>query len=151
METAILNLSDRTDRATKQMLQNVVNKKRKFDRYKSYHFYLLWISVFYCFIILYLLYHIVLEPYSYSFFEIFSIIFNNQNHLFFLFLAVFLLGATKVLYDKKEKYEKEYHELRCEIIDRSKDLWKAEAWKSRHEIFEMMKKHYDINLYHEAK
>lgn len=39
MDTAIINLSEKTDKATKQMLQNVVNKKRKFDRYKNYHFF----------------------------------------------------------------------------------------------------------------
>ncbi|MBS4173309.1 DUF2663 family protein [Bacillus sp. FJAT-49736] len=151
MDSSIINLSNKTDKATKQMLQNVVNKKRKFERYKNYHFLFLWISVFYCFITIYLMYHLILKPYSYSFYDIFSIVFNNQFHMLLLFIAVFFLGATKVLYDKKEKYEKEYHELRCEIIDRSKDLWKDEAWKTRHEIFEMMKAKYDINLYHEAK
>ncbi|MGW9606608.1 DUF2663 family protein, partial [Heyndrickxia sporothermodurans] len=39
----------------------------------------------------------------------------------------------------------------CEIIDRSKDLWKNEAWKSRNVVFEMMKEKYNINLYHESK
>jgi hypothetical protein len=54
--------------------------------------------------------------------------------------------------EKKEKAEKEFHALRCEIIDKSKDLWKKEeSWTSRHLVFEMMKKTFDINLYHENK
>jgi hypothetical protein len=151
MESSIIKLSDKTDKATKQMLQNVVVRKRKFDRYKNYHFLLVWISVFYSFTSLYLMYKTILQPFSYSFYQVFSLMVNDGKYMFFLFLAIFLFGATKVFYDKKEKYEKEYHDLRCEIIDRSKDLWKNDAWNSRHQIFEMMKEQYDINLYHESK
>ena len=57
-----------------------------------------------------------------------------------------------VLKQQKDKKEKEYQELRCEIVNRSKDLWKKEEhWKNRHIDFEAMKKTYDINLYHEKK
>ncbi len=57
----------------------------------------------------------------------------------------------KVLYTKREKAEKEYHALRSEIIDRSKDLWKEDSWKKRNEVYELMKKEWDINLYHVSK
>ena len=51
-----------------------------------------------------------------------------------------------------DKAEKEYQLLRCEIITKSKLLWEKESeWKNRHKVFEMMKKNYDINLYHENK
>ncbi|MEK5523357.1 DUF2663 family protein [Heyndrickxia sp. FSL W8-0423] len=150
MDSSIISLK-LTDQATKQMLQNLVDRKLKFDRLKQRHIILLWISVLYSFTCLYFLYYFILEPYSYSFADIFSIIVGENNHLFFLFIAIGTFGATKVLYEKKEKAEKEYHELRCEIIDRSKDLWKNEAWKSRNVVFEMMKEKYNINLYHESK
>ncbi|MGE8204363.1 DUF2663 family protein [Heyndrickxia sp. NPDC080065] len=150
MESSILSLK-LTDQATKQVLQNLVEKKAKFDRLKQRHIFLLWISVFYSFGILYLMYYRILDPYSYSFAKIFSIIVGENKHLIFIFIAVASFGATKVLYEKKEKAEKEYHELRCEIIDRSKDLWKNEAWVSRNVVFEMMKAKYNINLYHETK
>jgi hypothetical protein len=150
MESTILSLKQ-TDQATKQMLQNLVNRKIKFDRLKQQHILLLTISVFYSFGCLYFLYYRILEPYSYSFSEIFSILVGDNTHLLFIFLAIGLFGATKVLYDKKEKAEKEYHELRCEIVDRSKDLWKNDAWASRYIVFEIMKAKFNINLYHESK
>ncbi|GIN85631.1 hypothetical protein J6TS2_20170 [Heyndrickxia sporothermodurans] len=150
MDSSIMTLKY-TDQATKQMLQNLVDRKIKFERLKQFHILLLWISVFYSFTCLYLMYNHILKPYSYSFAHIFSIIVGENRHLFFLFIAIAAFGATKVLYEKKEKAEKEYHELRCEIIDRSKDLWKNEAWISRNVIFEMMKAKYNINLYHESK
>lgn len=150
MESSIIVLNQ-TDQATKQMLQNLVDRKQKFDRFKQYHLLVLWLTVLYSFGALYLLYYHILTPYSYSFFEIFLVLVDDNIHLFFILLAISFFGATKVLYEKKQKAEKEYHDLRCEIIDRSKDLWKNEAWKSRNTIFEMMKKHYDINLYHESK
>ncbi|MFK4997736.1 DUF2663 family protein [Bacillus sp. N9] len=51
----------------------------------------------------------------------------------------------------KREGRKEFHNLRCEIIDKSKDLWKEERWRSRHTIYAHLKKQYDINLYHESK
>ncbi len=63
-----------------------------------------------------------------------------------------LYGLMNVYRQKRDKAEKEFHALRCEIIDKSKDLWKKEdAWNNRHLVFEMMKQNYDINLYHENK
>ena len=51
-----------------------------------------------------------------------------------------------------DKAEKEFHALRCEIVDRSKDLWKREeVWRERHKIFNVLKENYGINLYHENK
>jgi hypothetical protein len=67
-------------------------------------------------------------------------------------ITAILYGAMNVLRQQKDKKEKEYQELRCEIVNRSKDLWKKEEhWKNRHFDFEVMKKTYDINLYHEKK
>ncbi|MEW8986220.1 MAG: DUF2663 family protein, partial [Bacillus sp. (in: firmicutes)] len=61
-------------------------------------------------------------------------------------------GLMNLFRNKRDKAEKEFHALRCEIIDKSKDLWrKEEAWSNRHLVFEMMKKNYDINLFHENK
>ncbi|MED1204906.1 YpbF family protein [Heyndrickxia acidicola] len=151
MEQNIAMLNQYTDQTTKQMLQNLVSRKKKFERYKKRHLLLLWTSVFYSFACLYLLYHTVLEPYSYSFGEIFMVFAGQFKHALFLLSAAGLWGATKILYDKKQKTESEYHALRCEIIDKSKDLWKNEAWKERHLVFEMMKKKYDINLFHQSK
>ncbi|MGG1691574.1 YpbF family protein [Bacillus ginsengihumi] len=151
MEPSIVNLNEQTDEATKQMLQHVVDRKYKFERLKKKHQLILWTSILYTFLWSFCLFYFFVRPYSYTLFELFEVVFNHQLYIFSLLLIVCLWGMSKILFDKKEKAEKEFQDLRCEIIDRSKDLWKGEAWKKRHEIFEMMKTQYDINLYHESK
>lgn len=152
METEIMKLDDKTDPATRKMLQNVIDRKRKFDRYKSRHLVSVWSTIGLISIYFYYLYVTVIKPYSYSFAEIFSVYVQNSANLYFLIVTVGVYGFMVLLREKREKAEKEYHALRCEIVDRSKDLWKKEEeWKNRHVVFEMMKKIYDINLYHENK
>ncbi|WP_423407264.1 YpbF family protein [Heyndrickxia sp. MSNUG] len=152
MEPEITKLDDRTDHATKKMLNNLIDRKRKFDKYKSRHLLSVWITIGLITLYFYYLYVTVMQPYSYSFAEIFSVYVQNSANLYFLILTVGTYGLMILLKEKREKAEKEYHALRCEIVDRSKDLWKKEEeWKNRHVVFEMMKKTYDINLYHENK
>ncbi|RDI42958.1 DUF2663 family protein [Falsibacillus pallidus] len=151
MESSIIMLDELADQTTKQLLENVVKRKRKFDKLKWRHFLVIWTSVFYTLALFYYLYKFIMVKYSYSFADMFSVFIQKQSDLYLLLISAALFGAAKILYEKKEKAEKEYHALRCEIIDRSKDLWKEERWKSRHKVFEMMKKEYDINLYHESK
>ncbi|UAC47104.1 YpbF family protein [Bacillus aquiflavi] len=152
MELPIKELDDRTDQATKEILQQVVEKKQKFDLYKRNHLIILWITLLISFFFLAYLYYTIIKPYSYSFAAMFSSFVNHTMNLYFLVIAVGSYGLMNLLRDKKEKAETEYHELRCEIIDKSKDLWKKDdAWGNRHFVFEMMKKYYGINLYHESK
>jgi hypothetical protein len=152
MEKSMLILDERTDPATKQMLMNVVKRKKKFDQYKEKHLFIMSCSLFFSFCYIVYLYITIVNPYSYSFAAMFSAYVNNSANLFFLILTLGSFGLMNLFHGKKEKAEKEFHALRCEIIDKSKDLWKKEeAWSNRHLIFEMMKKNYDINLYHENK
>ncbi|RFU65568.1 DUF2663 family protein [Peribacillus glennii] len=152
MEPAIILLDEHTDQATKQMLQNVIVRKRKFDKAKRNHELSIWASMGMAAILLLYLYFYIARPYSFSFFAMFSAFVDNFNHFFFLVTTIGLYGLMIMLKQKRDKAETEFHGLRCEIIDRSKDLWKQEAqWKNRHKVFEMMKNNYDINLYHENK
>ncbi|MBS4191069.1 YpbF family protein [Bacillus sp. FJAT-49705] len=152
MESSIKLLDDRTDQATRQMLQKVVERKRKFDKYKMRHLIIMWATVFLSFFYFFYIYQTIMKPYSYSFSSMFSTYVNHSANLYYLIFIVGLYGLMNLLQEKREKAEKEYHGLRCEIIDKSKDLWKKEdEWKNRHTVFEMMKANYDINLYHENK
>jgi hypothetical protein len=145
-------LLENTDQATKQMLENVRKRKEKFDKSKRLHTMFIWATLTTASIYFGYLYFTIAKLYSYSFAAMFSAFVNDSNNLTFLVLTVGLYGFMNVLKQKMDKKEKEYHELRCEIVDRSKDLWKKEEeWKNRHVIFEMMKNNYDINLYHEKK
>ncbi|TCN23011.1 DUF2663 family protein [Mesobacillus foraminis] len=152
MEQLIQNLDGRTDQATRRMLHNVVQRKRKFDKFKKNHLIVMWATIGMAGIFLAYLYLTTIKPYSYSFYEVFSVFVSRSPNLYFLILTAGLFGLMNLLKEKREKAEKEFHALRCEIIDKSKDLWKKEdEWKNRHLVFEMMKKMYDINLFHENK
>ena len=152
METSIIMLDERTDPATKQMLQKVVEKKRKYEALKSRHLLVMWAAVVCAFFYFYYLYKTIMVPYSYSFASMFSSFVDHSINFYALVLIVGLYGFMNLLKEKRDKAEKEYHALRCEIIDKSKDLWKKEeAWNNRHLVFEMMKKNFDINLFHENK
>lgn len=152
MEPYILMLDDRTDQATKQMLHNVVQRKKKFDKFKSKHIFVMSCTLFLAAFYLVYLFFTVGKPYSYSFAAMFSAYVNNSVNFYLLILIMGTYGFMNLLKEKREKAEKEFHALRCEIIDKSKDLWKKEeAWSHRHQVYEMMKSTYDINLYHENK
>jgi hypothetical protein len=152
MELSIVNLDDKTDLATRKMLQKVVEKKQKYDQLKSRHLFVMWSSILITFSYFIYIYYHVLSPYSYSFAAMFSAFIQYSANLYMLMVVVGLYGFMNVLKEKRDKAEKEYHALRCEIIDKSKDLWKKEeAWSNRHIVFEMMKTNFDINLYHENK
>ncbi|WP_234969327.1 YpbF family protein [Bacillus massilinigeriensis] len=152
MESPIVTLNNRTDEATKRMLLGVVKKKQKFDSAKKKHQVCLLAFVTISAVYIYYLFQNVIEPNSHSAYSVFSHFVSVSANLYWFVLTGGLFGLMNLLRNKREKAEKEFHALRCEIIDKSKDLWKKEEeWKNRHLVFEMMKKQYDINLYHESK
>ncbi|AST92280.1 MULTISPECIES: DUF2663 family protein [Sutcliffiella] len=151
MEPVIQNLNDYTDKATKQTLQLLVDKKRKFEKFKKRE--LMWRSATLLSVglfIVYIYYFVISGVSSYSI--AFSYFFDREIHFYIVMFIGFQIGMVKYLLYKKDKAEKEYQDLRKETVKRSDDYWKQkEEWKSRHEVFEMMKKEFDINLYHESK
>lgn len=145
-------LLEHTDDATKQMLENVRKRKVKFDTAKRVHYLSIYSMLLFAFLFFSYFYFIIAKQYSYSFFAMFSASVSDALNIVLLAITAILYGAMNVLRQQKDKKEKEYQELRCEIVNRSKDLWKKEEhWKNRHVDFEIMKKTYDINLYHEKK
>jgi hypothetical protein len=151
MDTPIQQLGY-TDQATKQMLENVRKRKKKFDDVKMWHYFSIYGTIFFAFIFTVYFYISFVKQYSFSFIAMLSAVLNDTVAVYLLAFTIVGFGAMNLLKQQKEKKEKEYQELRCEIVDRSKDLWKKEEdWKNRHVVFEIMKKQYDINLYHEKK
>jgi hypothetical protein len=152
MEQKIMMLDEKTDPATKQMLLNVVKKKRKFDNYKFAHNLSITLTLVFTGWLLMHFYKMMKMYSANSLLDIFSIYLSQDKNIMFLLTLMGIYLGMNVLRKQREKFEKEFHGLRCEIVDRSKDLWKKEEeWKSRHIVFEMMKKEYDINLFHEHK
>ncbi|MED4227084.1 DUF2663 family protein [Neobacillus cucumis] len=151
MDSPIQQL-EHTDQATKQMLENVRKRKKKFDDVKKWHYISIYGTLFFAFIFSVDFYINFYKQYSLSFIALLSAVINDTVAVYILAFTIVGFGAMNLLKQQKDKKEKEYHELRCEIVDRSKDLWKREDdWKNRHIVFEIMKKQYDINLYHEKK
>lgn len=152
MEELIRKLDHLTDETTKEMLQKLVEKKKKFEMMKYRHISIMWLTIFFTFIYFLWLYKHLAIPYGHSFALMFSMFLEKIFNLYALIFMVASFGFMNVMKQKKDKSEKEYHELRCEIIDKSKDLWKKEEeWKNRHTVYYMMKEKYDINLFHETK
>ncbi len=153
MDSLIVMLDDQvTDQATKRMLQNVIDRKRKFDFLKKKHFRTTLITIILALVYVGYVYILYVKPYSYSFFDMFFAFISNSSAFFYCIVIFGIYGYMLILKKKMDKAEREYHALRCEIVDRSKDLWKKEsAWKERHKVFSMLKENYDINLYHENK
>lgn len=141
-----------TDEATKVILNNVVKRKKKYDHYKSRHFISVYLTLGLAGVFLYYIYQTVISPYAYSFYEMYEQFFQNPIHLLATIVLVGIYGAMLYYKKKMDKAEKEFHALRCEIVDRSKDLWRSESsWENRHIVFQKMKELYDINLFHENK
>ena len=150
-EKIMLTLDEQVDEATKRMILHLIEKKMKYDHYKNTHFFILSFFILYCLTLLFICYTLIIVPNEYSIMNSITILLD-KNHLIFLFLmAVFLFGALKFYYEKKEKAETEFHDLRCEIIDKSHDIWAEEHWSTRHRVFDEIKQQYDINLYYESK
>lgn len=147
-----IELLKNTDQATKQMLENVRKRKKKFDNTKRWHYLSIYATLIFAFSFFVYFYYTIAAHYSYSFLAMLSATLNDAITIYLIAISILGFGAMNLLKQQKEKKEKEYHDLRCEIVDRSKDLWKKEEeWKNRHIVFEIMKKQYDINLYHEKK
>jgi hypothetical protein len=147
-----LTFEKNSDPVTKRILENVIKRKAKYDLLKKRHKIAVWATLFLGAAFFFYVYFTIVRNYAYSFERMFSEFVGNKNNMTFLIAAIGMYGYMNLLKGKMEKAEKEFHDLRCEIIDRSKDLWsRQEEWENRHQIFEMMKKNYDINLYHEKK
>lgn len=142
-------LSGITDEVAKQMLLGVIEKKEKWDRWKT-KVKLLQIATAVGGIafLAYVVFGIVLSPRPAS--SKVVVFFGETSHLFLLFLFGTAIFVMNVYQKKCDKAEEEFHALRCEIIQKSADLWRADdEWKKRHEWFTVLKTKYDIDLFYE--
>ncbi|MCR6110621.1 DUF2663 family protein [Bacillus sp. A301a_S52] len=81
--------------------------------------------------------------------SIFQKIMTDPFILFFTILSIITFAWLQQVTAKFEKAEKDYDQLKEDMIDRAADIWSSpEAWKKRSEIFRELKEKHDINLYH---
>ncbi|GIN73452.1 hypothetical protein J14TS2_39270 [Bacillus sp. J14TS2] len=151
MESFLLEEGDKMDPTTKRILQNLIDRKLKLNRFKQLHFILFSSAILFSTILFYSVYNMAVLPYRSSVFDLITFVLQQNHFIFLLLLAFGLFGTVKIVFEKREKSEQDFHALRREVIDKSGDLWKGEQWGERHKIYEQMKKKYDINLYHQSK
>ena len=152
LEGTIFPNEYKLDGTTKKVLLKIIEKKKKFDLLKNRHLSVMWLTIFSAFCYFIWLYKHIAIPYSHSFAVMFSVYVEESWNLYILLLLIGAFGYMNVLRQKRDKAEKEFHDLRCEFIDKSKDLFgNSKEWKSRHELYNRIKDSYDINLFHQAK
>ncbi|WP_458412657.1 DUF2663 family protein [Schinkia sp. CFF1] len=89
-------------------------------------------------------------PFRFQYGVMISRLINDGYHYLFIAVLVTLHFRFRFIEKKAEKLEKEYNALRCEVIQRSEELWpEGEKRAKRHHFFKLMKEKYKINLYYE--
>lgn len=135
------------DEPTRKMLEAVIKRKQKFEQYKKHVFR--WRMV--CFVCFFILCMTLFGNYSESG-TILNHLLSDSFSFFWILAIAFSYGASYFFYKKEDKAENDYHKLRCEIIQKSTDLWPLpQKWETREAVFRIMKESYDINLYYESK
>lgn len=152
IEIQIQLLKDHTDEPTKKMLDNLVERKNKFELYKMKCFRAQFVTFVLLMGFIVYLYTFIIKPSGDQVGQIFHKIFDGPFHIFIVLSIVGGYATAQYFKKKEEKAETEFHNLRCELIRKSTELWqKPSQWQNRHEVFTMMKKEFDINLFHESK
>lgn len=152
MEQFIKDFGSHTDEPTKVMLQNVYNHKKKFDKFKRKLILCTWGSLgVFLFIFIYMN-QFIIKPNAASAEQIFLVIVQDSFLFLLIGLMIFMSGLGTYYKKKKDKHEKEYQELRKEIVSKAPLQWRYPFdWEKRNEVFAKMKEMKDINLYHENK
>ena len=152
IQPSIQLLKDHRDEPTKKMLHHLVERKRKYETYKSKCFKAQFLTFVLAMGFIVYLYAFIVKPTGGQLEMIFHYIFNGKYHILMVLLIVGGYGSAQYFKKKEEKAETEFHNLRCEVIRKSIELWPQPThWKIRHEVFSLMKNEFDINLFHESK
>ncbi|KAA0550297.1 DUF2663 family protein [Bacillus sp. BGMRC 2118] len=152
MEQFIKDFGDHTDEPTKIMLQNVYNHKKKFDKFKQKLILCTWGSLGSFLLLFFYMNYFIIKPNAASAEKIFLVIVQDGFLFFLIGILIFLSGLGTYYKKKKDKHEKEYQELRKEIVSKAPLQWRYPFdWEKRNEVFSKMKEMKDINLYHENK
>ncbi|RAP09198.1 YpbF family protein [Bacillus velezensis] len=140
------------DGPTKQMLQALVKRKLKYENYAAQCRRWQWASLV-CFSLMCIL--LMFKSFNAPQASpqlILQEVLGHTVYLCWIMASAFAYCTSYYFKKKEEKAEGEFHKLRCEIIQKSTDLWpQPEKWRARESVFHLMKHRYDINLYFESK
>ncbi|RBW70318.1 DUF2663 family protein [Bacillus taeanensis] len=131
-----------------ELLKTLVERKQKEEHYEKE--LIKWGITVFVFLLLGFIYICVTGlPLLISFSQLTKVLFDP---IVWIIGAAAMFSYYKLNKCKKtcKKAEEEFEKLRLEIIKRTGELWSDEKqWESRHFVFEFMKSHFHINLYHE--
>ncbi|GAF65335.1 DUF2663 family protein [Alkalihalobacillus trypoxylicola] len=129
------------------MLTELINRKKKMDKHEKAKInWSIFVFTSMAIAFIYIIYTYFIHTASTNIRQFFTL-----NTSTILLIMITTLGVLQVKYFKKkeEKAEKEYEELRLEIIERSPEFWQEDQdWSKRHLIFTQIKSENDINLFH---
>ncbi|MFK4997735.1 DUF2663 family protein [Bacillus sp. N9] len=91
------------DEATNQMLQNLIKKKLKSNRYKTTHFILLSIATMYSISAFYYVYTRLIGTTRQSVLDLVSSLLNHSLFLYLGLIGFILFGSVKIYFDKKRR------------------------------------------------
>ncbi|AKU32794.1 MULTISPECIES: DUF2663 family protein [Bacillus] len=140
------------DQPTQKMIETLIKRKRKYEGFAKQCKRWQWTALLSLAILLF--YFVItansggsLQPEA-----MIATLLGHEVFLFWIMAEVFAFYASYYYKKKEEKAEDEYHKLRCEIIQKSTDLWpQSNQWEEREAVFHFMQTQYDINLYYESK
>jgi hypothetical protein len=131
-----------------QLLKTLVERKQREEYYEKQ--LTKWGITVFVFLFLGFLYIFVKGlPLLVNFSELSKVLYDP---IIWMITAAIIFSYYKLSKCKKscKKAEEEFEKLRLEIIKRTGELWSDEKqWENRHFVFEFMKSHFHINLYHE--
>ncbi|WP_183251335.1 YpbF family protein [Anoxybacteroides tepidamans] len=131
------------------MLFSVIEKKEKWERLKiKVKVLQVFTSVGFAVFFIYIVWKLIIPNETIT--SVTAAFLGRLEHLYILLLLFTSYGGILFYKNKCDKAEGEFHALRCEIIQKSADLWRGEQeWNERHKWFEIMKTKYGINLFYE--
>ncbi|WP_062046738.1 DUF2663 family protein [Bacillus sp. JCM 19034] len=132
----------------KIMLKELIERKSKVEKWKNYQTYCGYGTCFLLLLLLAISYFTFSQP-AFSFhYSILTQLTDETLFIFALLLIGFNLLLLQYFHKKTIKTEKEYEELREELIDRNSELWEEDTgWQAREHVFQYLKTNHDINLY----
>ncbi|MED1561274.1 hypothetical protein AJ85_13335 [Alkalihalobacillus alcalophilus ATCC 27647 = CGMCC 1.3604] len=132
-----------------EMLQELIKRKKKLDKMEKS------LKIWSIFVLSALAIISVIALYSFLFgrlrtgFSYHQLLQMDSSTIFLILLLVTGIFQVRYFQKKEKKAEKEFEELRFEMIDKSPEIWNDDIqWKKRHRFFKAIEKRHDINLFY---
>ncbi|WP_100407173.1 DUF2663 family protein [Bacillus solitudinis] len=131
------------------MLEELVVRKEKLAKFERAK--MIWsLAVMFCLAVFLFFGYDTLSKSEYAFgTNLLSSLLANAHLL--LLVLILSVGLTQVRHfeKKSKKAEKEFEGLREELMERSSELWNEDyEWRDRQDVYDYMKKEFDINLFY---